>query len=589
MSLFLIAAGLSLVFGVSRIVNFAHGSFYMLGAYLAYTIIAAARGASWSFAAALVAAPLGVALLGWGVERGLLRRVYQAPELYPFLLTFGLVLILQDAVRHVWGAATRVLPMPALFRGSVAVLGQAFPVYYLFVIAVGPVVALGLWLLFARTRWGVLVRAATEDREMVAALGVDQGRLSTSVFVFGAWLAGLGGMLASPVVALEPGMDLAVIVQVFVVVVVGGMGSFLGSLLAAVLIAELNAFGVLWLPGMSLVLVFVLMAVVLVVRPWGLLGGAPAGSPAHAGAAADAPPWSRAWLVGSAGLLAALAVLPLLVPPFFTLVATEILALALFAASLNLLLGYGGMVSFGHAAYFGLGAYAAALLVSRAGLPMPVALALAPLVAGLGAAVFGFFCVRLTAIYLAMLTLAFAQITFTVAHQWYDFTGGDNGIVGVWPVAALATPGRYYAFALAVTALAFAALWRIVRSPFGLAMQAIRDHPRRALSVGLDVRRYQLGAFVLAGFFAGLAGALYAFEKGSVFPDFLSIARSVDPLVMVLLGGSHAFGGPVVGAAVFRLLETAVGFVRDYWGAVLGTVLAVLVLAFPRGIAGAWR
>jgi branched-chain amino acid transport system permease protein len=130
MSLFLIAAGLSLVFGVSRIVNFAHGSFYMLGAYLAYTIIAAARGASWSFAAALVAAPLGVALLGWGVERGLLRRVYQAPELYPFLLTFGLVLILQDAVRHVWGAATRVLPMPALFRGSVAVLGQAFPVYY---------------------------------------------------------------------------------------------------------------------------------------------------------------------------------------------------------------------------------------------------------------------------------------------------------------------------------------------------------------------------------------------------------------------------------------------------------------------------
>jgi branched-chain amino acid transport system permease protein len=120
-------------------------------------------------------------------------------------------------------------------------------------------------------------------------------------------------------------------------------------------------------------------------------------------------------------------------------------------------------------------------------------------------------------------------------------------------------------------------------------MQAIRDHPRRALSVGLDVRRYQLGAFVLAGFFAGLAGALYAFEKGSVFPDFLSIARSVDPLVMVLLGGSHAFGGPVVGAAVFRLLETAVGFVRDYWGAVLGTVLAVLVLAFPRGIAGAWR
>jgi branched-chain amino acid transport system permease protein len=589
MSLFLIASGLSLVFGVSRIVNFAHGSFYMLGAYLAYAIIAGAGGASWSFGVALLAAPLGVAALGWAVERLLLRRVYRAPELYPFLLTFGLVLILQDAVRHVWGAATRVLPMPALFRGSVSVLGQAFPVYYLVVIAMGPVVWLGLWLLFARTRWGVLVRAATADREMTAALGVDEGRLMTSVFVFGAWLAGLGGMLASPVVALEPGMDLAVIVQVFVVVVVGGMGSFLGSLLAAVLIAELNAFGVLWLPGMSLVLIFVLMAVVLVVRPWGLLGGAPAAHRPDPGAAAEAPRWSRGWLVGSAVGAAALAVLPVVVPAFVTLVATEVLALALFAASLNLLLGYGGIVSFGHAAYFGLGAYAAALLVSRAGWPMPVAFALAPLVAALGALVYGFFCVRLTAIYLAMLTLAFAQITFTVALQWYDFTGGDNGIVGVWPVAALSTPARYYAFALAVTLASFVLLWRIVRSPFGLAVQAIRDDPRRALSVGLDVRLYRLVTFVLAGFLAGLAGALYAFEKGSVFPEFLGIARSIDPLVMVLLGGSSAFGGPVLGAAAFRVLETAVAFMRDYWGAVLGSVLTLLVLVFPRGIAGAWR
>jgi branched-chain amino acid transport system permease protein len=284
MLLFLIASGLSLVFGVSRIVNFAHGSFYMVGAYLAHTAVAALGGTTTGFWLALLLAPLAVAALGGLVERFLLRRVYQAPELYPFLLTFGLVLLLEDGVRHVWGATTRITPVPPLFRGSVSVLGQAFPLYYLFIIALGPLVGLGLWLLFARTRWGILVRAATEDRQMVAALGVDQATLLTGVFVFGAWLAGLGGALATPVVALEPGMATVIIVQVFVVVVVGGMGSFLGSLLAAVLIAELNAFGVLWLPGMSLVLIFALMAVVLIVRPWGLLGGVPAAGHADPGA-----------------------------------------------------------------------------------------------------------------------------------------------------------------------------------------------------------------------------------------------------------------------------------------------------------------
>jgi branched-chain amino acid transport system permease protein len=245
------------------------------------------------------------------------------------------------------------------------------------------------------------------------------------------------------------------------------------------------------------------------------------------------------------------------------------------------------MISFGHAAYFGVGAYAAALLVAKGGMPMLAAFAAAPVVAALAAALYGFFCVRLTAIYFAMLTLAFAQITYTVAHQWYGFTGGDNGILGVWPAAALSTPTRYYYFSLAVTGIAVVALWRVVSSPFGLAIQAIRDDPRRAVSVGIDVRLYQLVNFVLAGFFAGLAGALYAFEKGSVFPDFLGIVKSVDPLVMVLLGGSHAFAGPALGAAVFRSLETGVGFIADYWGLVLGGILTLLVLVFPRGIMGA--
>src|SRR5438309_1175334 len=301
MVLFLIASGLSLIFGVTRVVNFAHGSFYMLAAYLAYT------------------------------------------------------------------------------------LAPALP------------------------------------------LGVDPARLFTGVFALGCGLAGLAGALQIPRQALTTVMDAAVITEAFVVVVVGGMGSVPGALLAAIVIGVIDAFGVLVLPRASLVLTFVVMAVVLVVRPWGLLGRPEAQARFADGAivlgGGVAVP---RWLVGAA--VAALVALPPLLPTFYVWILVEILAFALFAASLHLLMGTGGMVSFGHAAAFGLGAYGAALLVQWAKVPMLVAFAAAPLAAALAAAVIGFFCVRLSSIYFAMLTLAAAQIAYAIVHQWYDVTGGDNGL-----------------------------------------------------------------------------------------------------------------------------------------------------------------
>jgi branched-chain amino acid transport system permease protein len=195
--------------------------------------------------------------------------------------------------------------------------------------------------------------------------------------------------------------------------------------------------------------------------------------------------------------------------------------------------------------------------------------------------------VRLSGIYLAMLTLALAQIVWSVAFQWDGLTGGSNGLVGIWPAAWLSSRTAYYFVSFALCAAAIACLWRIAAAPFGYALRASRDSPLRAEAIGIDVRAQQWAAFVVAGGFAGLAGALFAFSKGSISPETLSVPRSVDALVMVLLGGVQTLTGPVWGAALFTWLEDAVSREVAYWRAAIGAVILVLVLAFPQGIEGA--
>jgi branched-chain amino acid transport system permease protein len=340
------------------------------------------------------------------------------------------------------------------------------------------------------------------------------------------------------------------------------------------------------------------MAVVLVWRPWGLLGQPQA--PVRQGGMAEAPlrAAGAAARAGWAGLLVALALLPFVGGgvsgpwPYATVLMTDVLVAALFAASLHFLIGPAGMHSFGHAAYFGLGAYGAALLAGAAGLPMGAALALAPLVAAAGALLYGWFCVRLSGVYLAMLTLAFAQITWAIAFQWDAVTGGSNGLTGLWPSAWLGESG-YYLLVLALVALALALLRRVLHAPFGMALRAARDSAARAGAIGIDVRRLQWAGFVAAGLFAGLAGALYVFSKGGISPEGLSVGQSVDGLVMVLLGGVQTLAGPVAGAAAFTWLHDTVARSTDYWRALLGGTMLLLVLLFPQGIAGfmqqAWQ
>ncbi|WP_046112729.1 ABC transporter permease [Aquincola tertiaricarbonis] len=596
-SLFLVGAGLSLIFGVTRIVNFAHGSFFMLGIYIAYSLTDR-LGSAW-FWPALLLASLAVGLVGALVEMTLLRRIYRAPELFQLLATFALVLVIKDAALWLWGPEDLLGPRAPGLTGSIDILGRRFPTYDIFLIFIGPIVLGLLWLLLTRTRFGTLVRAATQDREMVGALGVNQAWLFTAVFALGAMLAGLGGALQMPREPANLGLDLLTIGDAFVVVVVGGMGSIPGAYVAALIIAEIKAlcigignvelFGIAFsFSKLTLVAEFLVMAAVLVVRPWGLFGRPQGTSRNSAPPEEPLRPAGNGLKIAGAVLLLALVAMPAATAdaPYLTVLAIDLLTAALFAASLHFIMGPAGMHSFGHAAYFGLGAYAAALLVRNAGLPMELSLLLAPVAAAVGALVFGWFCVRLSGVYLAMLTLAFAQIVWSVTFQWDEFTGGSNGITGVWPAEWLSDKTHYYFLTLALVALAVLALRRILFSPFGYAMRAGRDSPLRADAIGIDVKRMQWVAFVVAGLFAGLAGALYAFSKGSISPDVLGVGRSVDGLVMVLLGGLQTLSGPLVGAVTFTWLQDTVARSTDYWRALLGGIILLLVLAFPQGIAG---
>jgi branched-chain amino acid transport system permease protein len=382
-------------------------------------------------------------------------------------------------------------------------------------------------------------------------------------------------------------MDLAIIAEVFVVVVVGGLGSIPGAYLAALLIATVHAFGIVIFPKITLVLIFLVMAVVLVFRPYGLLGK-PLGAQrmiGDPGRVAGYPASDRPWLGIAA--IAALALLGLFLGEYSLTVLTEIVILVLFAASLHFMMGPGGMASFGHAAYFGLGAYGAALLVKFWAAPMALGVLAAPLAAGLMGILFGWFCVRLSGVYLAMLTLAFAQIVWSVAFQWVEVTGGDNGLLGVWPDAWARDKFIYYLIALGLCGGSILLLRRMIFAPFGFALRAGRDSPLRAEATGIDLPHFQRAAFVIAATFAGLAGGLFAYAKGSVFPTYISIPRSIDALLMVLLGGIETVSGPVVGAAIFVGLQEQLSRATDLWRLLLGTIIILLVIAFPQGIAGA--
>jgi branched-chain amino acid transport system permease protein len=285
-------------------------------------------------------------------------------------------------------------------------------------------------------------------------------------------------------------------------------------------------------------------------------------------------------------LAAVLAAAPAWLPPFYVYLVALCLVTGLLAMSLNLVLGYGGLYQFHHAVFYGIGAYTAAVGITRLDWPAWLALGAGPVAAAAAGLVIGFFCVRLSRLYFGMLQLSLGSFVWIVALRWYPVTGGDNGIHGIPLPAVLQTLGGAYVCVLVTVASCLAALWFVVRSPFGLTLQAIRDNPQRAQVMGVDVRRHQLAAMVLAAFFAGVAGVLYVVLERSVFPNMLFWVLSLEVLVMCLLGGWFTFSGPLVGAALVVALRTLVGRYTEYWTLVLGLLLILLIFFLPEGIMG---
>jgi branched-chain amino acid transport system permease protein len=395
-------------------------------------------------------------------------------------------------------------------------------------------------------------------------------------------------------------MDLTVITDAFVVVVVGGMGSIVGSYVAAVIIAEVKALcigiGLVTLGGFSvnftkftLLAEFMVMAVVLIARPQGLFGRPQTAARDAASLESPIRPASPFAKIFSSAVIVVLVALPLLArsSPYTLVLGVDVLIAVLFATSLHFIMGPGGMHSFGHAAYFGLGAYGAALALKWFAAPMGVALAAAPIAAALGALLFGWFAVRLSGVYLAMLTLAFAQIVWSIVFQWQDLTGGSNGVLGIWPSPPFDGLSAFFLLTLLLVVAGVLLLRRVLFAPFGYAMRAGRDSQVRAEAIGIDVKKVHWLGFAVAGTVCGVAGGIFAFAKGSISPETISIDHSVNGLVMVLLGGIGTLSGPIVGASVFAVLQDFVMRQTEYWHALLGAVILVLVLAFPSGLAGA--
>ncbi len=584
-TLFIVSSGLSIVFGVSRISNFAHGSLYMLGAYIAYSTVHALPRSGYSFIVATLVTALAVGLVGLLIEVSIFRRLYRVPHHLQLIATFGIFLIVRDVALIIWGPQELFSPRVPGLAGAVDILGQAFPAYNLVLIGAAVVILIVLQWVFQRTRWGVLLRAATQDRDMVAALGVDQKWLFTGVFVLSAMLAGLAGALDAPRLPASLGMDINVIIEAFAVVVIGGMGSIVGCFLASLLVGILTAVSTIFMPQLTLALVFVVMALVLVVRPQGFFGknaGASwddPGEPEH-GTHERADLSRRGWVI----LLALACLLPAVLPAYWLDTLIETLILMFVAWSFYFMAGPGGMMSFGQAAFFGIGVYTPALLHHYYGTHMITGLVAAPIAAGLAALAVSWFAVRLSGIYFAMLTLAFAQIVWSVVFQWFDLTNGELGILNLWPDPWASDRRVFYFLTLTITAAGIAALRHVVASPFGYSLRAGRDSERRAEATGINVRRQKSIAFALAGMLSGLAGGLMLYLKGSAFPSYLDIGTSFDVFVMALLGGLQSLNGPIIGAVIYRVLKTLLQTYVEHWNIIMGTALILLSLFMPRGL-----
>ena len=404
----MLSLGLAVIFGLLNVINFAHGALYMLGAFVAWMGLSYLGLNYWIM---LLLAPLVVGLFGIIIEKLLLKHLYKLDHLYGLLLTFGLTLLIEGLFRSFYGVSGQPYPTPDALRGATNLGFMILPNYRGWVVAASLVVCLATWFVIERTRLGALLRAGTENPRLVEAFGVNVPRMITLTYGFGVALAGFAGVLAAPVLQISPLMGSNLIIVVFAVVVIGGMGSIMGAIVTGLGLGVIEGLTKVFWPEASSTVVFIIMAIVLLIRPAGLFGKE-----------------NESSIPGYAALAIVVAMLPFVgVYPIF---AMKVMCYALFACAFNLLLGFTGLLSFGHAAFLGSAAYAAGHALKVWGLPTELGLLFGVGVAALLGLAMGALAIRRSGIYFAMITLALAQMVFFFFLQ-AKFTGGEDGLQSV--------------------------------------------------------------------------------------------------------------------------------------------------------------
>jgi branched-chain amino acid transport system permease protein len=603
---FLLATGLTLTMGLMRVVNMSHGALYMIAGYLGVTVYTA----TGSWVLSIISATILAGLLGLIMEVGFLKRLYAQPQ-NQVLLTIGFINIINNVAQWIWGGYPKIAPVPPSLSGSVVVGSVEIPVFRFFIIGFGVVMAILLWYLQDKTRIGAMVRAGMDNGEVAGTLGMNNKLLFTGVFVLGSAVAGLTSMIGGTLTGLNMATGWDVLLNSIIVVVVGGTGSIQGALIAGLIIGLVNTFGAAYFPMIASLLIYLVLVIILIIKPSGILGRQASidrtveiNPAAAVGIKRSRPFWvikrdefaktkaSRkirafSWAPYSLVLLF-LIVVPSFMSTYMQSMMTRVLIFALFAISLDIVMGFLGMRSFGHAAYLGMGGYVIGLLAVHYDIELSwIAIPLTLVITALLAMFIGYFSLRVTGTHFLLVTMAFGQMLYVVATKWYKFTGGSDGLIGI-PRPQLGFPiswnsAKIYYFTLIVFLICYYLIYRFTKSAFGSTLLGIRENEGRMRSLGFNTWSIKYLAVIIAGIFGGIAGILYAYTYQAMVPSNFALETSALPMLMVIMGGGATLWGPALAAAVITLVQNFAGiFMPDRWPLILG-ILYVVCVMFLRG------
>jgi branched-chain amino acid transport system permease protein len=581
----ILSLGLVVTFGLLRVINIAQGAFYMMGAFVAYILL---NNFGLSYWYALVLSPIVVGAAGIAFELLLLRRTYNLDHLYGMMLTFGVTLFLEGIFRQIYGSGGLPYAIPDELSGGINLGFMFLPLYRAWVIVAAVVLCFASVLVIEYTKVGSYLRAATENSKLVLTFGIDVPRLISLSFGVGIAMAALGGVMAAPILQVYTSMGSNLIIVVFAITVIGGMGSVVGAIVTSFAVGILEALTKVYYPEAANTVIFLLMAAVLLIKPSGLFGTASYLAD-HAGSGlltVKRRQLSRQIVIG---LLMFATTVAATAPTFiYPQLLMHALCLGIFACAFGLVAGFLGLLSLGHAAFFGTASYISAYAWAKLGLD-PISGLLLGTIAGAALGLcFGWVALRSHGLYFAMVTLALTQLIYFAALQ-APFTNGEEGIQGVprgelFGMVDLNDALSMYFFVLLIFVASVLLIWRTVNSPFGHVLVAIRENEPRTISLGYNTKRYKLIAFVLSAAISGLAGSTKVLVHQIATLSDTHWLLSADVFLMALIGGLGTVLGPVFGAFLLAGLDHFLSPFGSWITIIQGLVFIACVLAFRGGL-----